>query len=171
MFEIEDDGEFFNRLESGTINGFRITDSEDLLLSGRNWRRIGLSGHPDYPAVGQDFVFNIVKEHPPAKIHLFNLGNGEVAFGTSGFFPKNLRNFLINRLKPITLGGVRLDYIAFYPPENEAFAFAGGDGGGLGVGQFASMTVDNTPFAFAGGNSGAGFGSVRDPLLGGRLIG
>ena len=101
MFEVEDDGDFFGDLESGSLNGFPITDSVDLILSGRNWRRIGLDGMPDYPPVGQEYEFNFVKEHPPANIQFFNLSNGEVAFGTSGFFPKNLRNFLIERLEGI----------------------------------------------------------------------
>ena len=170
MFEVEGDGDFFGNLESGSVNGFPITDSTDLILSGRNWRRIGLSGMPNYPAVGQEYKFNFVKEHPPANIQFFNLGNGEVAFGTSGFFPENLKNFLIERLQGVVFAGVRLDYICFYLPGNQAFAFAGGNGAGFDRGALGSITVDKTPFTLAGEQSGAGLGSVYDPLAGGVFL-
>lgn len=165
MFQIGEDGDFFGDLESGTMNGIEITDSVDLLLSGRNWRRIGLASVPEYPPVGQLFQFDFVKNHPPANIQFFNLENGEVAIGTDGFFPDNLRNFLFDRLTGIVLAGVRLDYICFYTPSDQGFAFAGDDTGG----GFGEMITDDTPFAFAGEGSGDGFGDLKDPLAGGIL--
>ena len=170
IISIEDDGDFFTGLDAGTVNGFAITDSTDLLISGRNWRRIGLSGTPDYPPVGQDFVFNIVKTHPEANIHFFNLENGEVAVGTDGYFPEELRNFMLGRLKGVVLAGVRLDYICFYLPLQESFAFSGGVGGGFGAGKFGTVVVDSTPFSFDGPNKGdRGLGTVYDPLTGGIM--
>ena len=170
IISIENDGDFFTDFDSGTVNGFSVTDSEDLLISGRNWRRIGLSGTPDYPPVGQNFVFRLSKIHPEANIQFFNLENGEVAFGTDGFFPDSLRDFLFGRLQGVVLAGTRLNYVCFYLPGPKSFAFSGGIGGGFGAGQLGTVTENKTPFAFGGiSNGDLGFGTVYDPLTGGVL--
>ena len=114
--------------------------------------------------------FNFIKNHAPANIQFFNLGNGETAFGTSGFFPANLREFLIERVRGTVIAGVRLAYICFYLPGNEAFAFIGGDGVGFDRGALGGITIDRPPFAFAGEEAGKGLGSIYDPLTGGALV-
>ena len=107
---------------------------------------------------------------PNAVIRYFNLGNGEVALGTSGNVPAGIKSFLIEQLDGMVLGGVRIDYICFYLPGDEAFAFAGGTGGGFGIGALGGITIDKTPFTLAGGTRGKGLGTVRDPLTGGAFV-
>ena len=158
-----DFSKFFEDFTEGTVNGFTVTNSEPIQIAGSTWQRIEMA---NYPTFTDDFIFIVDKPHPQGNIQFFNLGNGEVAFGTSGYFPENLRGFLVAQLENTVIAGVRLDYICFYEPD-DAFAFAGGQGDGFGVGKFGSLSVDDTPFRLAGEGTGGGLGSVYDPLTGG----
>ena len=171
IIQVENDGDFLNTDLTGTVDGVRITDTFDLLISGKNWLRIGLAGNLNLPAVGQDHSFSIEKIHPQANIHFFNLGGGETAFGTDGYFPINLRAFLMDHLRDIVFAGIRLAYICFYLPGESSFGFGGNlSGSGFEKGELATQEVNSDEFRFFGDSPAYGMGDYGDPLLGGKIL-
>lgn len=90
--------------------------------------------------------------------------------------------FLYDNLESVVAGGVRIDYLVCFSPDSDAFAFAGDNvnSPGLGFGNTLDPNVGGklakihkriVPFAFAGPSIGRrGFGSIRDPLVGGTLV-
>lgn len=91
--------------------------------------------------------------------------------------------FVYNNMQNVVMGGVRIDYIVCYSPDDDAFAFAGSNANAPALG-FGTVTDSNiggklakthrlrTPFAFDGQNqSTGGFGSIRDVLMGGTFVG
>lgn len=123
-------------------------------------------------------VFKLVTE--ATFIHYMNLLNGEIALGTDGTIDRNEVNFILKNLSLPIPGGVRLDYIQEFSPD-EAFAFAGVNTSapalGFGTvadvnvgGKFSEAFVELPPFGFDGSSSASeGFGTIQDPLVGGAF--
>jgi hypothetical protein len=115
-------------------------------------------------------------------IHYMNLRNAEIALGSDGQINPLTVEFLIGNLQRTVMGGVRVNYLCMYDPD-EAFSFAGDNtktiGMGFGTiadntvgGKFGQLYTIKRNFSFNGNNtSDKGFGSIPDPLVGGVMIG
>lgn len=90
--------------------------------------------------------------------------------------------FLYTNVENVVAGGVRIDYLICFSPNDDSFAFAGSNPNAAGLG-FGNTLDSNAggklarvhrliiPFAFDGASvNRRGFGSVRDPLVGGTLV-
>jgi len=90
--------------------------------------------------------------------------------------------FIYLNMQKVVAGGVRIDYIICFSPDDDSFAFAGtnvdqpalGFGSTVDVNQGGKLAMVHRliiPFAFDGlSESSRGFGSVRDSLAGGTLV-
>lgn len=115
-------------------------------------------------------------------IHYMNLNEYEIAMGSDGVINPLSVDFLISNLQKVVMGGVRVNYLCIYDPD-EAFAFDGTNTKtvGKGFGTIADVNVGGklgqcysikNKFSFTGNNtSDSGFGSIADPLIGGVLVG
>jgi hypothetical protein len=114
------------------------------------------------------------QENYPAGVNL--MGGGSIAPGQEALIYENIQN--------IAPAGVRVDYIGTFPI-GSVFAFEGGVTQSKGFGDSSDLTVGGgfgsmavpveLEFRFSGGNPGipanSGFGDLRDPVMGGHLIG
>lgn len=127
-------------------------------------------------------IINTTKLLTKAKfVHYMNQKNAEVAVGSDGVINPLSVEFLISNLQKVVMGGVRVNYLAIYSPD-EAFAFDGPNQktAGMGYGDMndssvggkqATLYTIKNKFSFAGNNtSDSGYGSIHDPLVGGVLI-
>lgn len=115
-------------------------------------------------------------------VHYMNLQNAEIAVGSDGVINPLTVDFLISNLEKTVMGGVRVNYLCIYDPD-EAFAIDGPNtktvGKGFGSiydvnagGKLGSCYTIKKKFSFSGNNtSDGGFGSIYDPLVGGVLVG
>ena len=90
--------------------------------------------------------------------------------------------FVYNNLENVAAGGVRIDYLTCFSPNDDSFAFAGTNPNAVGLGFGNTLNPSDggklakihrliKPFAFAGLSvNRGGFGSVRGPLTGGNLV-
>lgn len=115
-------------------------------------------------------------------VHYMNLRNAEIALGSDGVINPLTVEFLITNLERTVMGGVRVNYLCIYDPD-EAFAMDGPNtksvGKGFGSiydanagGKLGSCYTIKKKFSMDGNNaSDGGFGTIYDPLVGGVLIG
>lgn len=95
--------------------------------------------------------------------------------------PSEVR-FIYDNMQKVVAGGVRIDYLICFSPDNDSFAFAGNNPNAPALG-FGNTIDPNDggklarvhrliiPFAFDGLSVNyKGFGSIRDPLAGGTLV-
>lgn len=120
------------------------------------------------------------------KVHYQNLGNAQIMLASNGTIDSTLVDFIFENMQKVTAGGVRLNFIELFSPNDEAFAFDGSPSQDLGFGdataptiggKFAQLLLPNAP-AFAMGdatgepeNALGGFGTLDDPLAGGVFQG
>jgi len=90
--------------------------------------------------------------------------------------------FLYENLQKVAAAGIRIDYLVSFSENDDSFACAGSnaDAAALGFGntldanaggKFARIHRQLIPFAFDGQSvDRRGFGTVRDPLVGGTLV-
>lgn len=114
-------------------------------------------------------------------IHYMNLNNAEIAVGSDGQINPLTVEFLITNLQRVVMGGVRVNYLCIYDPD-EAFSMAGTNtktvGKGFGSiydvnvgGKFGQCYNIKNKFSFTGNNtSDSGFGTIYDPLVGGVMV-
>lgn len=124
-------------------------------------------------------IFKLLTE--ANRVHLLDFGNGEIQLNTDGTIDSDKVGFVFNNMEDVVASGVRIDHIVCYT--DESFAFDGSNtsaaGAGFGTvvdsnigGKLAVLHKNIVPFAFAGADIFAeGFGSLKDPLVGGNLIG
>jgi len=113
-------------------------------------------------------------------VHYMNLNNAEIALGSDGIINPLTVEFLITNLQRVVLGGVRVNYLCIYDPD-EAFSMGGTNaktpGKGFGTvsdnsigGKFGQCYNIKNKFSFSGNNtSDSGFGTISDPLVGGVM--
>lgn len=89
---------------------------------------------------------------------------------------------IYQNIQNVVAGGVKVDYLICFSPDEDAFAFAGSNSSapakGFGStldseagGKLAHVHRLIIPFAFDGLSvNRGGFGSIRDPLVGGTLV-
>ena len=159
---------FLNDLVVGdTLNGFSITSNTAVMLGGFAYRNIGATDLPTIPFIGARFTFNFLKPGRTPKIRYYGLGGYESAIGTDGIALTDI-DIIVEALQQIVPAGSRTNYLSVYLPEEESFAFSGSDdGGGFNEGRLATLYTIPGIFEF---DAGDGFGSVRDPLVGGKFV-
>ena len=119
------------------------------------------------------------------EVHYQNLTNAEISLSINTEIDALLKEFILENLQKMPSGGVRINYLACYDPD-EPFSFDGTGPFGAGFsslaapatgGQFAFMHRSEVPFAFAqstteqGTDNALGFGAIADPYAGGVYVG
>ena len=160
--------EFLNDLKVGEImNGFAITSNTGVMLGGFAYRNIGATDLPTIPFIGAQFEFTFSSPMRIPTVKYRGLGNLQFFISTDGIVLTQIEN-VMNSILQISPAGSRVDYLSVYVPDAQSFAFAGNDdGGGFDQGYFASLYTIPGTFEF---DAGEGFGSLEDPLAGGKLI-
>ena len=119
------------------------------------------------------------------KVHYHNLGDGSVGLASDANIdpnddPEDVR-FVYENMQDVVAGGVRIDYLICFSPDNDSLALAGNpDAPGLGLGDALDASVGGklsrvhrliVPLALDGGsNDDLGLGNILDPLTGGTLV-
>lgn len=119
-------------------------------------------------------------------VHNQNLGMGSILLGMNVEIPSGDEDAYYQNLQEIAMGGVRVDHIVSFDPD-EPFSFAGSGPVGLGFSSLGSPTTGGKlafinrrslpVFAFdSSANSqvdpnASGFGALSDPIAGGMFEG
>lgn len=113
-------------------------------------------------------------------VHYQNLGDASIGLSVDTTIDPSLVDFFFENMERVVAGGVRIDFMASFDPD-ESFSFDGVGPIGLGFsslaapttgGKFAYLNRRSLPFAFAGDDKSAlGFGTVIDPVAGGVFVG
>ena len=160
--------DFLNDLKAGdSINGFNILTNTLVNLGGFDYRNISATDLPDFPFIGANFEFTFTTPMRVPLVKYHNLGNLQFFISTNGIVLTQVEH-LINAISQVSPAGSRLDYLSVYLPGSQSFAFAGNDdGSGFNEGELATLYTIPGDFEFNGGD---GFGSIKDPLAGGKFI-
>lgn len=160
--------DFLNDLTTeDTINGFQILNNTAVTLGGFDYRNISATDLPDFPFIGAsfEFTFSIPMRVPLIKYR--NLGNFQFFLSTDGEALTQI-DYILRAISQVSPAGSRVDYLSVYLPGPKSFSFAGNDdGGGFNEGELATLYTIPGDFEFNGGD---GFGSLNDPLAGGKFI-